>query len=396
MVTQQIFLGSNQKYRESMKNLALKNTLCFESQEDGNSISVAMASDAALEYSIDEGQAWADYANDAIILDTNERIYFRTQANKDYFSKNGQINQFYFNKPVKASGNIASLINRDTIFIDELPDYCFCQLFSQATAKTNLLTPPELPVAKKLGNSTFRECFKDCSNMQYAPELPDCELAENCYRGMFVNCSTISKAPKITASTFPKFCCAWMFQGCTGITETQGSMYMTSIDSAACLGMFYGCTSLTAMPKMYCGMNITYGPDTSEQGVFQSMMQNCTSLSSISIDLRSCTANDIGFTRAFVDSFRGCTALRDAVVKVGDGRISGNLCFNSTFRECSQLSSIEVNYKAWPTTTGGSSINPNANWVNGVAQAGVFKCPRELPAETGVNRIPTGWEVVRV
>jgi hypothetical protein len=331
MFTQQIFLGSNQKDRESMKKLALKDTLCFESQQDGNSISVTIASDAALEYSIDEGQTWVNYTNNAITLNANKRIYFRTQVNKNYFSKAGQLNQFYFSKPVKASGNIASLLNRDTIFIDELPDSCFQQLFAKATANANLLTPPELPVAKKLGNATFRECFSGCSNMEYAPELPNCELAESCYRGMFINCSTISKAPKIAASVFPKYCCAWMFQGCTGLTETQDSMYMTSIQSAGCLGMFYGCTSLTTMPKMYCGMNITFGPTTSDQGVFQSMMQNCSNLVSVSIDLRGCTTNDIGFTRAFVDLFNGCTGLKDAVVKVGDGRISGNICFNGTF-----------------------------------------------------------------
>ena len=64
---------------------------------------------------------------------------------------------------------------------------------------------------------------------------------------------------------------------------------------------------------------------------------------------------------------------------------NSGFCMTNMFAGCTNLSSVTVHFKTWPT---GTQLN---NWLSGVAPTGIFRCPAELPDERGNGRIPEGW-----
>ena len=61
-------------------------------------------------------------------------------------------------------------------------------------------------------------------------------------------------------------------------------------------------------------------------------------------------------------------------------------CYDSMFYNCSSLNNVNVNFSAW------NPSNATSDWLYGVASAGTFTCPTELP-DTPRDRshIPAGW-----
>lgn len=58
------------------------------------------------------------------------------------------------------------------------------------------------------------------------------------------------------------------------------------------------------------------------------------------------------------------------------------------------MSYIKVGFKSWLDNSHYSNKNElTTNWVKDVAEHGTFVCPKELPIEYGVSRIPEGWTV---
>ena len=67
------------------------------------------------------------------------------------------------------------------------------------------------------------------------------------------------------------------------------------------------------------------------------------------------------------------------------------------FNGCSSLAEIKVGFinwhieDIWEETT----IPCTLNWLSGVAPKGTFICPKQLPKEVGVDRIPEGWKIIK-
>lgn len=57
------------------------------------------------------------------------------------------------------------------------------------------------------------------------------------------------------------------------------------------------------------------------------------------------------------------------------------------------MSYIKVGFKSWLDEDRFGKNELTTNWVEGVAENGTFVCPKELPIEYGVSRIPKGWTV---
>ena len=62
------------------------------------------------------------------------------------------------------------------------------------------------------------------------------------------------------------------------------------------------------------------------------------------------------------------------------------------FSECTNLSEISVAFVKWTDSTDRWECN-TYRWVANVAPTGTFYCPKALPLEYGVDRIPEGWTV---
>ncbi len=68
-----------------------------------------------------------------------------------------------------------------------------------------------------------------------------------------------------------------------------------------------------------------------------------------------------------------------------------NYCLFRAFRFCASLSRIEVDFTSWGAA---DLTQPTYQWVAAVADSGTFVKPANLPEEYGVDRIPTGWNVI--
>ena len=86
--------------------------------------------------------------------------------------------------------------------------------------------------------------------------------------------------------------------------------------------------------------------------------------------------------------FSGCTSLTKAPNLPAPelpAPVNKNFCYGSMFLNCTNLSEISVAFNVWDDNT--------SWWVKDVAPTGTFICPKDLPLEYGVSRIPEGWTV---
>ena len=122
---------------------------------------------------------------------SGQPIKFR--GNNASFSSRGGYFKFVFvfrgNVPVKATGDVTSLINRGGGNIATLTEYCFANL------------------------------FENCYCLVQAPNLPSLRLNNSCYTGMFYGCTSLVSAPALPATTLANYCYADMFRGCTSLTH---------------------------------------------------------------------------------------------------------------------------------------------------------------------------------
>ena len=86
------------------------------------------------------------------------------------------------------SGDIMSLLNKDSAIRVIPNNRCFCCLFLFCT---HLTAAPELP-ATTLAEGCYERMFYGCTGLTAAPELPAIILADRCYYHMFVGCTNLS------------------------------------------------------------------------------------------------------------------------------------------------------------------------------------------------------------
>ena len=194
---------------------------------------------------------------------------------------------------------------------------------------TSLTQAPELP-ATTLAGCCYQYMFKGCTSLTQAPALPAMTLADRCYQYMFEGCTSLTQAPALPATTLSEWCYGYMFKGCTSLTQAP-ELPATTLVSACYQYMFSGCTSLTQAPKLPA-------PE---------LLANSN---------------------------------------------AKNSCYLGMFSGCTNLSEISVAFVEWRDSTDRWEDN-TYRWVENVAPTGTFYCPKALPLEYGVDRIPEGWTV---
>lgn len=77
-----------------------------------------------------------------------------------------------------------------------------------------------------------------------------------------------------------------------------------------------------------------------------------------------------------------------------EAKIFSQFSLSAMFRNCSNLSEIEVDFESWRWSSSiATSFTPN--WIGGVSSTGVFKCPSALDVSTrDADHIPAGWTVI--
>ena len=176
------------------------------------------------------------------------------------------------------------------------------------------------------------------------------------------------------------------FNGSTASFNVQGNiMSLTNGDSFANATTFksnYVFVYLFNNANIINAKNLVLPATTLADDCYQDMFRGCTSLVTAPT-LPATTLADY----CYQYMFSGCTSLVTAPTL--PATTLANYCYNYMFRDCSSLNYIKAMFTTTPSTTYTSS------WVSGVASTGTFV--KNVAAKwdvTGVNGIPSGWDVV--
>ena len=382
------------------------NYLTFTAEEDGSTFGIVNKdNNPDVQYSLDGGETWtALVEGDAITLVHKGDKALLRGDNPEGFSKGyNKYSSFTMTGKIAASGSVMSLIDGTGETLVVPADYCFYSLFEGCT---NLTQAPELP-ATTLANDCYAYMFSGCTSLTQAPELPATTLADACYTYMFRGCTSLTQVPELPATTLAVGCYKLMFSGCTSLTQAPELPAMTlpagsNFEDGCYGGMFEGCTSLTQAPELpattladacYCEMfwgctSLTQAPElpatTLADGCYKGMFSGCTSLTQAP-ELPATTLADF----CYYSMFSGCTSLTQAPEL--PATTLADACYDFMFSGCTNLSEIRVAFVEWKDS---SDQEDNTNcWVKNVAQTGTFYCPKALPLEYGLDRIPEGWTV---
>ena len=402
------------------------NYLTFTAEEDGSSFGIAynyLSPD--VQYSLNGGETWTELAvGDTILLAKKGDKALLRGYNEGGLGSNGKDNvHFIMTGAIAASGSVMSLIDGIGLSLKIPKESCFWYLFENCTSLTQA---PEVP-ATTLSEWCYYGMFSGCTSLTQAPELPATTLADWCYRAMFEGCTGLIQVPELPATTLARSCYEGMFSGCTSLAQAP-ALPATTLVSSCYEGMFSGCTSLAQAsalpatnlaPSCYCEMfsgctSLTQAPALSAMKLvfecYSSMFSGCTSLTQAP-ELPATTLADDCYSRMFWGCtslaqapelpattmaihcyeymFYGCTSLTKApelpATELPDSLFMRRGCCESMFSGCTNLSEISIAFDKWNDNT--------FEWVKDVAPTGTFYCPKALPLEYGLDRIPEGWTV---
>lgn len=197
-------------------------------------------------------------------------------------------------------------------------------------------------------NARFCFLFKDCSVLTSVPDLLITDLATDCYYGMFAGCTSLNIGPALEAETLAEGCYSHMFEGCISLTESP-LLNSSSLQKNCYNSMFSGCTALSVAPALPA--------TTLAEGCYEKMFVGCTGL----------TTSPILLAKSLASS-----------------------AYNQMFYGCSNLAKIKMF-----ATNISSTSDCTFNWVNGVAENGIFiKSISAVWHDISVNGIPEGWTVI--
>ena len=188
------------------------------------------------------------------------------------------------------SGDIMSLLNKDSELLIIPNENCFLLLFYQCS---RLTSGPSLP-ATTLQEACYKGLFSSCTNLVSSPVLPATTLAPYCYEDLFYACESLESAPVLPAETILPYCYADMFHGCSHLMAAP-SLPATTLAEACYSQMLFGCSSITEAPALpvttlapYCyygmfnGTGITTGPELPATSLqphcYEMMFVGCHSL----------------------------------------------------------------------------------------------------------------------
>lgn len=193
----------------------------------------------------------------------------------------------------------------------------------------------------------FKELFKNCSTIINANELvlPATTLNYYCYYDMFYYCDNLLTAPALPATTLSYYCYSEMFYHCDNLL-TAPALPATTLSDGCYRLMFANCESLVNAPALPA--------TTLTINCYESMFMACTSLVKAP-ELPATTLNSYCYN----DMFLGCTSLNEITCYANDITAEGCL----------------------------------SDWVINVASTGTFYKLGSANFPTGVNGIPTNWEV---
>lgn len=350
------------------------NYLCFESEATGNTIvlnkSNSSMPDVDIEYSFDKKNwttyTWSGTYGATINFDAGDVVYFRGNNSSFSTSTSNYFNfGFGWNKEVKASGDVMSLLSKDLSNTSLTgKNYVFYKLFNNCQF---------MKTAPKIGSTThstgcFYAMFISCKRLESIPDFGSGDLANECYKEMFRNCQSLVKAPRFgTGGGYMRQSCyESMFASCTSLKEIS-DFTMNNLAASCFSSMFSGCTSLTKA----ISLPLTSLPIF----CYNSMFSGCTSLTQMP-NLPATTLSQ----SCYRSMFSGCTSLKTAEFKATD--VSAQECCRGMFSGCTNLTFIKTHFSG---TIGYFAFY---EFLNNASAYGVVENPNTL---SDTSFLPEGW-----
>ncbi|MBQ5796275.1 MAG: hypothetical protein IIW14_09825, partial [Kiritimatiellae bacterium] len=174
--------------------------LCLTAEEAGSTVgmeAVGTAPSISLQYSTN-GKDWDDFivgTTSVTLTNVGDIMYMRAGPNGNICmgKSTSRYNHFIMTGKIAASGDITSLLNRDTPQDYPSDTFALAGLFRGCTSLTE---PPELNMTQLTYSNVYRDLFNGCSSLRHAPVLP-CKSVGNVsyfYGSMFYGCTSITKA----------------------------------------------------------------------------------------------------------------------------------------------------------------------------------------------------------
>ena len=397
-----------------------------------------------LYYSTD-AQTWTQWDYSELSFTANSPLYL-CGNNPEGFSMGTEVYSKFVTggDAFSVSGDIMSLLDKETDLLVIPSASCFWELFRECTGLTSgpslpattltdkcyygmfygcsgLVSAPELP-AETLATNCYTTMFRGCSSLTEAPELPAMTMTDVCYAQMFEDCTALETAPVLPATVLASGCYSLMFSDCTSLTSAP-SLPATELSESCYTFMFSGCTSLTQAPALpatimadYCYDNmfsssgltsapalpatelayhcyqlmfaychsLTSAPELPAtelaDGCYNMMFSGCTSLTQAPA-LPATTLSH----QCYWDMFSGCTELTTApelpAVTLSPG------CYGQMFNGCTKLGSVKC------LATDITASDCLYNWLRNVSSQGTFVKAPNVQWPTGSSGIPEGWTV---
>ena len=321
-------------------------------------------------YYSDDLDTWSRWDYDTLQVKSTRPIYI-CGDNASGFSDNYNYKYSTFTASGDSfgvSGDVMSLVNKDTDLLTIPNNNCFGRLFLDCALLTSA---PSLP-ATSLGGYCYHFMFSGCTGLTAAPELPAMSIDYGAYHSMFKGCTSLIEAPALPATSLGVYCYQDMFSGCTSLTAAP-ELPAISVPDHCYTSMFEGCTSLTTAPALPATTLDTY--------CYQTMFNGCTSLEEAP-ELPATTLAEGCYNMMF--SY--CSQLVAAPELLASTLV--DWCYSQMFYECSSLNYVKC------LATDISAENCVYWWLNGVASQGTFvKAAGMNDWQTGESGIPQGWTV---
>ena len=363
------------------------NYLTFTAEEDSSSFGIVNIVESYPEvtcspdiwYSTDGGDSWNELKQgDTIPLKKGKKALLKGVNPKGVSIGRSEdildgitYVSFVMSGKIAASGNVMSLVDGEGKTTQIPANYCFYGLFSGCKSLTQA---PVLP-ATMLTEYCYGEMFAGCTGLTEAPELPATDMKRGCYASMFSGCN-LTQAPKLPALNLAPSCYGYMFSRNKMLTQAP-ELPATELADSCYDGMFLRCEKLVQAPILLA--------TKLKPHCYSSMFEGCISLT----QAPELIATELA-PFCYCRMFHSCTGLTEAP-ELPDTKELVSDSYRFMFSYCSNLNTIKVHFKAW--------VEDNYSgycWVNDVSPTGTFYCPRELPIEYGIARIPKGWNVVYI
>lgn len=297
----------------------------------------------------------------------------------------------------------------------QLAEGCYMSMFDN----TNIDEAPELP-ATVLANHCYNRMFNN-TRISEIPDLRATQMKPYCYSGMFAGCENLTHVPEFAAVVLAESCFSYMYSNCTNLVSAPQLPY-TTLYRQCYTGMFLGCSSLTTAPALpaenleymcYASMFVNSGiracpvlsSTTLAYACYQEMFAGCLNISTMP-DLPATTVPEHAYsymfsgstvggdvvlpatavsTYSYMHMFYGCVNVTSA--RVMSTQETGQWSYLGMFGNCINLSVI---HKAGTSYIGG---NLYLQWVENVSGIGTFYMENGTPYESGVNGVPSSWNI---